>query len=54
MEHLKRSGVISRKEYAAMAKVSLRQANNDLDDLLKKNIFVQIGAGRATKYRVRD
>jgi len=54
LEYLEKKDAISRREYAAMVKVSLRQANNDLDDLLKKKIFVQIGSGRATKYRVHD
>ncbi len=53
-EYLEKTGEISRKEYAKMAAVSLRQANKDLSDLLKKKVIVQVGMGRSTKYRVHD
>jgi len=54
MKYLIKKGEISRKEYAKIAEVSLRQANKDLSDLLKKKIIVQVGMGRSTKYRVHD
>ena len=54
MEFIRHHGQISRKQYAELTGVSLRQANKDLNNLLAKRIFVQIGAGRSTKYKVHD
>ncbi len=54
MEFIKHHGDISRKQYVELVKISLRQANKDLRDLLGKKIFVQIGGGRSTKYKVHD
>lgn len=50
LDYLGRSGAISRKEYAAQAGISLRQANKDLRDMLEKKLVVQIGKGRSIKY----
>lgn len=54
IEYLKAKGEISRKKYAEISGVSLRQANKDLNDLLQKKVIVQIGMGRSTRYRVHD
>jgi len=54
IEYLKAKGEISRKEYAEISRVSLRQANKDLNYLLQKKVIIQIGMGRSTKYRVHD
>ena len=54
MVYLQSKGEISRKEYAELSGVSLRQANKDLNDLLEKKIVVKVGMGRSTKYRVHD
>jgi len=54
IEYLKAKGEISRKKYAEISGVSLRQVNKDLNDLLQKKVIVQIGMGRSTRYRVHD
>ncbi|MBI4398611.1 MAG: putative DNA binding domain-containing protein [Candidatus Omnitrophica bacterium] len=54
MSYLRSHGEISRKKYAELSRVSLRQANKDLGDLLKKKVIVQVGMGRSTKYQVHD
>jgi ATP-dependent DNA helicase RecG len=54
MSYLRSKGEISRKEYAKLSEISLRQANKDLNDLLKKKVIIQVGMGRSTKYRVHD
>ncbi|MBW1933727.1 MAG: putative DNA binding domain-containing protein [Deltaproteobacteria bacterium] len=54
IEYLSRKGEISRKEYVEISGVSPRQANKDLNDLLKKKVVIQVGRGRSTKYRVHD
>ena len=52
--YIRAKGEISRKEYAELGEISLRQANKDLKDLLAKKVVAQTGMGRSTKYRVHD
>ena len=54
MEHIKRKGDISRKEFVELTGVSLRQANRDLNDLLAKKVIVPVGSGRSLKYKWQD
>lgn len=54
IEYLSINGEISRKKYAEISGISLRQANKDLSDLLKKKIIIQVGMGRSIRYRVHD
>ncbi|MFZ5800919.1 MAG: ATP-binding protein [Candidatus Omnitrophota bacterium] len=53
VQYVKNKGSISRKEYVALTGVSVRQANFDLADLLKKKVFAQVGKGRSVKYTLR-
>jgi predicted HTH transcriptional regulator len=53
VQYVKNKGSISRKEYVALTGVSVRQANFDLADLLKKKVFAQAGKGRSVKYTLR-
>ena len=54
VEYVKYKGSISRKEYVALTEVSVRQANIDLANLLKKKVFDQTGKGRGVKYTLHD
>ncbi len=54
IEYIKDKGDISRKEFAELTGVSLRQVNKDLSDLLEKKVILQVGMGRSTRYRVHD
>ena len=54
MEFIKEHGEISRKQYVELAGISVRQANNDLSNLLDKKLLVKVGSGRNTKYKVHD
>lgn len=54
LEYIKKKGTISRREYVATANISLRQANNDIRDLLDKKLIVQSGKGRSIKYAMHD
>ena len=51
MEFIKHHGEISRKQYVELAKVSVRQAHRDLNDLLAKHIVVSVGSGRSLRYQ---
>lgn len=51
---VKNKGSISRKEYVELTNVSVRQANIDLSDLLRKKIVAQVGRGRSVKYVLHD
>jgi predicted HTH transcriptional regulator len=53
VQYVKNKGSISRKEYVVLTGVSVRQANFDLADLLKKKVFAQAGKGRSVKYTLR-
>ena len=54
VEFLKTNASISRRQYVGLTGVSLRQANKDLADLLKKKIFLRSGQGRSVGYKVHD
>ena len=54
LEYIKDKGAISRREYVSLTSISLRQANNDLSDLLEKKLIVKIGKGRSIKYTMHD
>jgi ATP-dependent DNA helicase RecG len=53
IDFIKKNGLISRKEYVSLVGVSVRQANFDLENLLKKKVVLSKGAGRGTKYALR-
>lgn len=52
--YIKQYGGISRKQYVDLVKISIRQANRDLNDLLEKRVIVPIGSGRSLKYKWQD
>lgn len=52
IEHIKEKGSISRKEYILLTNISVRHANRDIEDLLKKRIISIVGKGRNTRYVV--
>jgi len=54
IKFIQKHGEISRKQYVNLADISVRQANNDLKDLLEKKVLVQVGMGRTTKYLLHD
>ncbi|MBV6645240.1 MAG: Fic family protein [Cyclobacteriaceae bacterium] len=45
-------GGMSAKKYMAIAKTTKATATRDLQDLVEKNVFVVLGAGRSTRYEV--
>ncbi|MFH1288220.1 MAG: ATP-binding protein [bacterium] len=51
IEFIKQNMEISRKQYVNLAKISVRQANRDLNDLLNKKIIVSVGSGRSLRYK---
>jgi len=53
IEYIKEKGMITRREYVTLVGISLRQANKDLKELVKKNVFVQLGKGRSVRYALR-
>ncbi len=54
IEYIQEKGFISRREYAALTNISLRQANRDLEDLLKRKAIIKIGKGRNIGYKWHD
>ncbi len=54
IEYIKEKGSVSRKEFSILTGISLRQANKDIDDLLKKKLILRIGKGRNVKYILHD
>lgn len=53
LEYIKEKGKITRREYIELTKVSQRQANKDIDILIKKNLIVRYGKGRSVYYSLR-
>lgn len=53
IKYVKENGSISRKEYVSLTDVSMRQANFDLADLIKKKVLVRKGKGRGVKYSLQ-
>ncbi len=51
IEFIELHGEISRKQYVDLARISVRQANRDLTDLIDKKVIVSIGSGRSLKYK---
>ena len=45
-------GGMSAKKYMAIAKTSKPTATRDLQDLVAKNVFIPVGAGRSTHYQI--
>jgi ATP-dependent DNA helicase RecG len=54
LEYIKEKGSISRKEFSVLTGISLRQANKDINNLLKKKLISRLGKGRSVKYTVHD
>ncbi|MCX5751209.1 MAG: DUF4062 domain-containing protein [Candidatus Saganbacteria bacterium] len=53
IKHLKANDVISTKAYMKLNKVSDKTAFLELNDLLKKDLLVKEGKGRATTYKLK-
>lgn len=53
LEYIKEKGKITRREYIELTKVSQRQANKDIDILIKENLIVRYGKGRSVYYSLR-
>ena len=54
VDFINQHGEISRKQYVDLVKISIRQANRDLNDLLAKEIIVSVGGGRSLRYKGRS
>ena len=50
IKHVKSNGSIARNEYMEINNVSHKTAHLELKKLVEKNIFIQEGKGRSTKY----
>lgn len=53
IKHVKSKGSIARNEYMKINNVSHKTAHLELKELVEKNIFIQDGKGRATKYMLQ-
>lgn len=52
LDYVKEKGTVSRKQYAQMTGISLRQANDDINDLISKRVFRRIGSGSLIRYEL--
>lgn len=52
LNFVKEKGSVSRKKYAEITGISLRQANDDINDLLNKKVFRRIGSGSLIRYEL--
>jgi ATP-dependent DNA helicase RecG len=50
IEYVKEKGSISRRVYAKVTGISLRQANDDINDLLSKKVLRRVGSGSLIRY----
>ncbi|MGQ9848366.1 MAG: hypothetical protein ACUVQP_12825 [Bacteroidales bacterium] len=53
IEYVKNKGSITRSEYMKINNISHKTAHLELKELMEKNIFIQEGKGRATKYLLK-
>ena len=53
IKYIKETGGITRREYVEINNVSHKTSHLELRELVEKNIFVQEGKGRATRYLLR-
>jgi ATP-dependent DNA helicase RecG len=53
IEYVKNRGSITRSEYMKINNISHKTAHLELKELMEKNIFIQEGKGRATKYLLK-
>ena len=53
IKYIKETGGITRREYVEINNVSHKTSHFELRELVEKNIFVQEGKGRATRYLLR-
>ena len=54
VEYIKEKGLISRKVYVEITGISLRQANDDISDLLGKKVLKRVGSGSLIRYQFAD
>jgi ATP-dependent DNA helicase RecG len=52
LDFVKEKGTVSRKQYTELTMVSLRQANDDINDLIAKRVFRRIGSGSLIRYEL--